>query len=85
MVEWIEALEVELKTSGNEQRSIAQAAYMKNHFVFCGLESAVRKELAKRWIQKFNLKALPGKEKERSSWLCFSWSNANFITRRLIF
>jgi 3-methyladenine DNA glycosylase AlkD len=63
MIEWIEDLEVELKNSGNEQRSIAQAAYMKNHFVFCGIESAVRKELAKRWIQKFNLKALPGIEK----------------------
>lgn len=63
MIACIEALEVEFKRSGNEKRSIAQAAYMKNHFVFCGVESAVRKEIAKRWIQKFNLKALPGKEK----------------------
>ena len=63
MIEWIEDLEFELHEKANDSRAIAQAAYMKNHFLFYGIESAIRKDIAKLWIQKYNLKSLNGKEK----------------------
>jgi 3-methyladenine DNA glycosylase AlkD len=77
-MEWIEELAVELKSSGSQRRAIAQAAYMKNHFVFCGVESAVRKENAKRWIQKYSLKSLPINEKRALIWALFQMEQREF-------
>ena len=65
MIEWIEELDVALKNQGDQQRSRAQAAYMKNRFEFYGIEAKIRKEIAKQWVQNNKLKALPGREKRQ--------------------
>ncbi len=63
MVEWIEDLASELHIHANEARASAQSTYMKHRFVFYGIEAAVRKDIAKLWIQKFKLKSIEGKDK----------------------
>lgn len=63
MVEWIEDLASELHNNANESRASAQSAYMKHRFVFFGIEAAVRKNIAKLWIQKFKLNSIEGKDK----------------------
>jgi 3-methyladenine DNA glycosylase AlkD len=63
MVEWIENLAFELRKNANESRASAQSAYMKYRFEFFGIEAAVRKNIAKLWIQKFKLRSIEGQDK----------------------
>ncbi len=78
MIEWLEDLELELSKNADKSRALAQIAYMKNHFDFFGIESSIRKNLAKIWIKKYNLKALGGIEKRNLILALFQMEQREF-------
>ena len=52
--DYVESIENAFKSAGDPERAVAQSAYMRNKFSFCGLMANERKEILKPFLRKEN-------------------------------
>ena len=55
MKDYLKPLAARFEEAANPQYAVRQAAYMKNHFEFYGIQAPVRKEIKKAFLKKQGL------------------------------